>query len=131
MGESLPKLVRELLDAPTFVVVTTLNPDGGPQSSVVWVMRDGDEVVFSTVRGRRKARNMMRDPRVTICGFDPTNPYRYFEVRGLVSLSEEGGRALIDQLSNKYQGTDYQYDPPDAVRLICRVTATKVLAQGE
>lgn len=123
-------MASELLDAPTFAVVTTLNPDGGPQSSVVWVMRDGDDVLFSTVRGRQKARNMERDPRVSICGFDPADPYRYFEVRGVASLSEAGGRALIDRLSHKYRGTDYIYDTPDAIRLVCRVSATKILTMG-
>ncbi len=110
-------------------MVTTLNPDGGPQSSVVWAKRDGDDVVFSTVRGRRKTRNMERDPRITICAFDPDNPYRYFEIRGVVTLSETGGRALIDELSNKYTGSDYMQE--DAVRVVCRVTANRIFVRGD
>src|SRR4051794_23273647 len=101
---ALSELARRLVDAPTFVIVTTLNPDGGPQSSVVWIKRDGDDLIFSTVRGRQKARNLERDPRISVCLFDPAAPISYVEVRGTVALSEEGGRELIDELSHKYTG---------------------------
>jgi len=47
---------RELLDGKNFATVATLNPDGGPQTSVVWILREGDTVVFSTTRARRKTR---------------------------------------------------------------------------
>lgn len=129
MTVSLPETVRTLVDAPTFVVVTTLNPDGSPQSTVMWIKRDGDDLVFSTVRGRRKARNMERDPRVSVCGYDSAQPYSYFTVSGEVTLTDQGGRELIDELSVKYTGQPYTYDGPDDVRLVCRVTPRRVLGQ--
>ncbi|MFF0477151.1 pyridoxamine 5'-phosphate oxidase family protein [Streptomyces sp. NPDC004284] len=55
---------RSLLDAPHPAVLSTLNPEGSPQSSVVWVSRDGGELLISTEQGRRKERNILRDPRV-------------------------------------------------------------------
>lgn len=73
--------VRELLDGRNFATVATLNPDGGPQTSVVWVAREGDTVLFSTTAGRQKARNLTRDPRISLTVFDTANPYRTVEIR--------------------------------------------------
>ena len=129
MTTSLPDNVRRLLDGATFVVVTTVNPDGSPHSSVMWAKRDGDDVIFSTVRGRKKARNMERDPRVSVCAYDPAQPYSYFTVEGEVTLVEEGGKELINELSLKYNDQPYTFDAPDAVRVVCRVTPSKVISQ--
>ncbi|GGM39618.1 PPOX class F420-dependent oxidoreductase [Dactylosporangium sucinum] len=119
--------LRELLDRKAFLVLGTVNPDGGPQSSVIWAKHDGDDLVFSTIRGRRKTRNMERDPRVSICVYDPANPYRYVEVRGAVTLTEEGGPELIDELSRRYDGTPWTEKVPGVTRVVCRVTPTKVI----
>jgi PPOX class probable F420-dependent enzyme len=129
MTTSLPENVRRLIDGTTFVVVTTINPDGSPQSTVVWVKRDGDDILFSTIRGRRKTRNMERDPRVSICGYDPADPYSYFTVEGSVTLVEEGGRELINELSLKYDGEPFAVEPPERVRVVCRLTPRKVISQ--
>ena len=129
MTEPLPSGARDLLDAPNFATVATLEPDGSPQASVVWIAREGDTLVFSTVRGRRKAENLQRDPRVSVLVIDHDNPYRYLEVRGRVSMSEEGGRELIDSLAGKYRGLDrYPWDDgTDNVRVVCHVEAHKVI----
>jgi PPOX class probable F420-dependent enzyme len=124
----LPDLAKKLLDANTFVVLSTVNPDGGPQSSVVWAKRDGDELVFSTILGRRKTRNMQRDPRVSVCFYDPADPYRYVEIRGTVRMTTEGGPELIDELSQRYDGKPFRESRPDNVRVVCRVSPRKVLA---
>lgn len=126
MTTSLPDNVRRLVDGNTFAVVSTINSDGSPQSTVVWVKRDGDDILFSTIRGRRKTRNMERDPRVSICAYDPADPYVYFTVDGTVSLVEEGGRELIEELSQKYDGRSFTFNPPEQVRVVCRVTPEKV-----
>jgi PPOX class probable F420-dependent enzyme len=68
MGITLNDEIRRLLDGRHFAVLATINPDGGPQTSTMWVARDGDDVLFSTVAGRRKHRNLERDPR---CGAFP------------------------------------------------------------
>jgi PPOX class probable F420-dependent enzyme len=129
MTTPLPENVRRLLDDKTFVVVSTINPDSSPQSTVLWVKRDGDDVIFSTVRGRKKTRNMERDPRVSVCAFDPAQPYSYFTVDGTVTMIEEGGHELINELSLKYNNVPYTFDKPGTVRVVCRVTPTKVIAQ--
>ncbi len=120
---------RRLLDARAFFVLGTVNADGSPQSSVVWARHDGDDVLFSTIRGRRKTRNMERDPRITLCAYDPENPYSYVELRGSVTMTEEGGDALIDELSRAYTGKPWSDPHPGSVRVVCRLTPTHVVAR--
>jgi PPOX class probable F420-dependent enzyme len=129
MAVTLPELAKQLLDDKTFATIATVLPDGGPQSSVVWVKRDGDEVLFSSIRGRRKTRNLERDPRVSLVVFDPANPYRYVEIRGTVSMTETGGKELIDELSHKYMGQPYTHDKPEFVRVVFRITPTHVVGR--
>jgi len=120
---------RKLLDAPNFATVTSLNPDGWPHSTVVWVHTDGDDVVFSTVKGRVKARNFERDPRATLLVIDPDNPYRYVEVRGRVTLTPDPEGALIQEMSQKYQGRPWE-DKPGTERLIVRISPESVNVRG-
>jgi len=127
MAVALTDLARRLLDGNTFAILSTLNPDGAPQSSVIWVKRDGDDVVFSTIRGRRKTRNMERDPRVSICMYDPADGYLYTEIRGSVELTEEGGRELINELSLRYDDKPFRVEAPEVTRVVCRIAPDKVI----
>jgi PPOX class probable F420-dependent enzyme len=126
MTAVLPPMARRLFDAPVYAVLTTLNADGGPQSSVVWVQRDGDDLLMSTIRGRRKAANMSRDPRVSLCAYDPADPFQYVEIRGTVGMVEQGGDELIDALSRAYMDRPWIHRPAE-VRLVVRLTPSKVV----
>ncbi len=128
----LPDAARAAVDGLSFATLATLEPDGSPHTSVVWIAREGDTLVFSTVLGRRKAHNMARDPRVSVLVLDAANPYRYLEARGRVTMSEQGGRALIDALAAKYRGLErYPWDDGTSnVRVVCRVEADKVVWHG-
>ena len=95
---------RALLEQPIFASLATIGPDGHPQVTVVWLDVDRDKVVFNTAAGRAKHRNMEADPRVTVLLLDPANGYRYAELRGTVTMTEEGGDQGIDDLSQKYLG---------------------------
>ncbi|MEU8252135.1 PPOX class F420-dependent oxidoreductase [Nonomuraea sp. NPDC048916] len=121
--------VRKLFDAPNYATVTSLNPDGGPQNTVVWVRTDGDDVIFSTVAGRQKPRNYERDPRTSLLIIDPADPYRYAEVRGRVTLEDDPEGALIQELSLKYTGNPWE-DSPGVKRLIVRVRPDRVTLRG-
>jgi PPOX class probable F420-dependent enzyme len=131
MAEALPDMARNLLDTTTFAVLATVNPGGAPQSSVIWVKREGDAIVFSTILGRRKTRNMQRDPRVSVCGYDRSDPYRYFEARGRVTMTYDGGPELIQELSHKYDGKPFQESSPDNVRVVCRMRPERVIVRDE
>ncbi|MET9348497.1 PPOX class F420-dependent oxidoreductase [Streptomyces termitum] len=130
MGVELPDSVKSLVDGKAFAIVATNQPDGSPQTSVVWIKRDGDDLLFSTVEGRRKHLNLLRDPRTSILVNPPDNPYTYFEARGEVSMTTEGGRELIDELSRKYRGEDYRFDGPDDVRVVVRLSPRKVVGNN-
>jgi PPOX class probable F420-dependent enzyme len=91
----------------------------------MWVGRDGDQVLMSTVAGRRKHRNLERDPRASVTILDSGDPYNYVELRGRATFEEDVGRAFDTGLSWKYDGHDPDPDPPGAVRLIIRMTIDK------
>ena len=114
-----------LLDGRNYAVLATVNPDGSPQTSVMWVGRDGNDVLFSTVEGRMKHRNMRRDPRVSVTVIDSANPENYVELRGRVSMTPDVGRRFDTQLSWKYDGKDPGEDRPGAVRVVVRMVVEK------
>jgi PPOX class probable F420-dependent enzyme len=129
MTNIIPSEVFALIDGPSFAVLATIQPDGRPQQSVVWVKRDGNDILFSTTRGRRKELNLARDHRCSLLINPSDAPYSYLEVRGTVSTTEEGGRALIDELAGKYLGSDrYEWDDgTDNVRVVVRIAPDKVV----
>ncbi|GAA3088374.1 PPOX class F420-dependent oxidoreductase [Pseudonocardia yunnanensis] len=117
---------RALLDGRNFATVATLNADGDPHTSVVWIMRDGDTVLFSVTAARRKARNLARDPRISLSVFDIANPYRSTDIAGTAELVADSEKDLPRRLSQKYLGEDPLPEPDTVRRLIVRVTPSKV-----
>jgi PPOX class probable F420-dependent enzyme len=117
---------RQLLDGKSFATIATLNPDGAPQTSVVWIDREGDTVVFSATRNRQKVRNLARDPRVSLTVLDPANPYQSVEIRGAAELIDDPDKALPLRLSHKYLGRDPMPEPAEIERVIVKVTPHKV-----
>jgi PPOX class probable F420-dependent enzyme len=122
----LPGRARVLFDGRNHAVVTTIEPDGRPQSSVVWVRTDGDDVLFSTIKGRRKYANLTRDPRISVLVFDTADPYSYAEVRGSAAITDDRDAELIDELAHKYTGKPFGIRPGEQ-RVIVRVTPDRVV----
>jgi len=134
MSHTLSDDLKRLLDETrVFATVATVQPDGSPQLSVVWVKHDGDDLLISTTVGRRKEQNLRRDPRITVMVNPADAPYTYAEVRGTATLSTEGGQELIDDLSRRYTGKPYrEFNPAaqeDAPRVVVRVTPRKVVGR--
>jgi PPOX class probable F420-dependent enzyme len=123
--ETLPDFARDLIDARSHASVASVEADGSPQLTLVWVKRDGDDVLFSTLAGRRKARNWVRDPRAALLIYDESHPGTYVEVRGRISLVDDPGGSLIHELSQKYDGKDFT-GPVDG-RVIARLTPEHVV----
>ncbi|MCP3755542.1 PPOX class F420-dependent oxidoreductase [Streptomyces sp. TBY4] len=117
---------RKLLDGRNFATVATLNADGAPQTSVVWIGREADTVVFSTTAGRLKARNLTRDPRISLTVYDAQNPYHSVDIRGTAELVEDPDKRLPRELSHKYLGQDPPPEADEILRLVVRVTPVKV-----
>jgi PPOX class probable F420-dependent enzyme len=125
---TLPAEVHNLLDTPEVATFATIEPTGQPHLSVVWVKRDGDEVLASTVRSTRKALNLDRDARATILVYAKDDPAHYVEIRGTVSIVDDPEGRLMNELSHQYKGEPWTRDVPGSVRVIIRLTPTKVVA---
>jgi PPOX class probable F420-dependent enzyme len=136
-ADEIPVRHRDLVECPPVAALTTLMPDGWPQTSVVWCDFDGDCIRINTMRGFRKERNMRRDPRVTLLCYDPSDDLRYLEIRGLVIEMTEGEAAVahLDRLASKYAGRRIRYFggavPPELAEtehpVLCRVQPTHVV----
>jgi PPOX class probable F420-dependent enzyme len=124
MSVPLTEAAREVLDGPHTAVLATANSDGRPQSSVIFVKRDGDTVVFSTIEGRLKTRNMRRDPRVSL--LVASNPGRYVEIRGSVEITEDPDKVLLYEMYARHMGGATPPPEPDAARLIVRIVPEKL-----
>ena len=108
--DSLHPKVTELASEDNFAALTTLMPDGHPQTQVMWVDADGDHLLINTELHRQKFKNVQRDPRVTLTIWDREDPYSFVEVRGEVVEKAKGAEARehIDKLSYKYHGKPYE-----------------------
>ena len=101
----IPPAFLDLVNAPRVAALTTLMPNGQPQTTVVWCDYDGTFVRVNTMRGFRKEKNMRLNPRVTLLCYDPRQPLRYLEVRGtVVEMTEDGALAHLDALGRRYTG---------------------------
>jgi PPOX class probable F420-dependent enzyme len=132
---TVPQSHRDLLERPLHAVLTTIMPDGQPQSSLVWCDYDGEHVLISTTRERQKSKNMMAKPKVTLLIVDPNNSSRYIEVRGeVIEMSEEGAITLADKLTHEYTGKSrfygdiYPVEQQDKeTRVVCKIRPKKIL----
>src|SRR5664279_4814377 len=120
--------VVRLAKGKNLATVVTLIPDGQPQALLTWVDTDGAHVLVNTEPTRQRARNLARDPRITVLIDAAHDPWDWAEVRGTVVeiVGGQQARDHIDELSRKYVGTDYQQPIGPKGRIILKVAATKV-----
>ncbi|WP_245720255.1 PPOX class F420-dependent oxidoreductase [Nocardia uniformis] len=130
LSDELKKYIDE---SKVYATVATIGANGQPHLTVVWLDRDGDELIYSTTVSRQQYRNVVRDPRVTVMINPPEQPFRYAEVRGTVTVAPDPERALPDTMSLKFTGLPYREFNPQSVddteRVIIRITPTKVLGR--
>lgn len=125
MSAPIPDEYRDLFSKKAFAHLATLMPDGSPRVTPVWCDFDGSHVLVNSAKGRRKDKNMRRDPRVTLTISDPDNPYRYLEIRSRVTeITEDGADAHIERMARKCFGEDKRpFRTPGEVRVICKIVA--------
>ncbi|MEO6987904.1 MAG: PPOX class F420-dependent oxidoreductase [Aquihabitans sp.] len=123
--------LRSFASEPNFAALTTLMPDGQPQTQLMWVHASDDQVLINTEVGRQKFRNVQADPRVTVTVFDRENPYRYVEARGRVvgTVGGDEARSHIDELSQKYTGVPYA-NQIGTDRVILQIEVDKIHKNG-
>ncbi len=118
-----------LIQAKNFAFLATVNKDGSPQVSPVWIDTDGEFILINTAIGRVKERNTRRDPRVAIAIAEQSDPYSWIMVRGRVTEWIEGpeAEAHIDKLSKKYTGrAKFVKNDPNEHRVIFKILPEKV-----
>ncbi len=110
MEATIPASHEDLLTGKVYVTLATVQPDGQPQCTVVWIDYDGEHVLVNTASGRQKDRNLRARPMATILAVDPQDPWRWVEVRGrVVDSMEEGAVEHIHKLARRYTDKDSYY----------------------
>jgi PPOX class probable F420-dependent enzyme len=132
MAEVIPEKYQDIFEKKAFAHLATLNDDGTPQVTPVWIDYDGEHVLVNSARGRRKDKNLRSHPAVALSIQDPDNPYRYLEVRGRVEeITEEGADQHIDKMAKKYMGVDkYPYRQPGEVRVLYKIKPERTSQMG-
>jgi PPOX class probable F420-dependent enzyme len=122
-----PDVVR-LAKGKNLATVVTVMPDGHLQALPTWVDADDEHVLINTEPTRQRAKNVRRDPRITVLVIAADNPFDWAEVRGTVvdTVGGQEARDHIDALSNRYNGADYQNPIGPEGRIVLRIAPDKV-----
>jgi PPOX class probable F420-dependent enzyme len=125
---AIPDEAKHLFENKDFAHIATLNADGSPQNSAVWIGLDGDLITFNTAEGRLKTKNLARDGRVAISITNQENPYENLIVQGtVVELAHDGADDDIDALAKRYLDADsYPFRQPGEERVIVKIEPQKV-----
>ena len=127
---------RELIESDELAHMVTLNADGGPQVTCVWVGLDGDEIVSAHLSRYLKVKNIERDPRIAISieeeGVSERGLPKYLVIRGTARIQEGGAPELLQRLAHTYMGPDVKYPPMDdpPPGFVIRITPEKVSGEG-
>ena len=127
---------RELLESDALAHLVTLNPDGSPQLSCVWVGMEGDEIVSGHMTRRQKVRNVERDPRVVLSmeaqSHNELDLREYLVVHGSARVEEGGAAALLQRLAHVYLGPNVEFPPPGvtAPGYVLRITPERLGGVG-
>jgi PPOX class probable F420-dependent enzyme len=131
---TLPESARALVESGCLAHCVTLNADGSPQVSAVWVGLDGDEIVMAHLGNHRKVRNLRRDPRVafSLAGPDanPIGMQDNLVIHGTATVTEGGAPELLRRLGAVYTGGEFPLpaDPPPG--FVVRVRVDRVGGTG-
>jgi PPOX class probable F420-dependent enzyme len=131
-----PDEARGVIESDALAHVTTIDPDGRPQTTLAWVGLEGDEVVFATLPDQRKLRNLRQDPRITISiQTDRVTPYglhEYLVIYGTARVTDGDGPEVLQRLARTYLGPDVTFppmpDPPPG--FVTRVTVERLGGVG-
>ena len=129
----IPASHRDLLTRAICGVLTTMQPDGQPQSSLVWVDFDGACARFNTTLQRQKGRNLLANPKLSLLVVDPDNTGRYMQLRGDAEIVTDGALEQLDALTRKYTNHPrfYGFVYPEQqrareTRVICRIHPRRI-----
>jgi PPOX class probable F420-dependent enzyme len=127
MAITLPQSVKKLLQDKAYGHVVTFNTNGNPQVTMVWMDVDGDEVLFNTAEGRKKALNLRNNPRIVVSVQDRNDPQAYAVFHGKARVTEAGADEHIDKLAKRFLNADkYPFRQPGEKRLMVRISVDRI-----
>jgi PPOX class probable F420-dependent enzyme len=132
----IPESVRAVLESSALAHLVTLEPDGSPQVSIIWVGLDGEEIVAGHLAERRKVRNIRHDPRVVLSfeanSHNERGLVEYLVIHGTARISEGGAPLLLQRLAHTYLGPDVEFPPPGAAQpgFITHITIDRISGVG-
>jgi PPOX class probable F420-dependent enzyme len=130
----LPEPARALVQSGRLAHVVTLNHDGSPHVTIVWVGLDGGDIVIGKLRVDQKIRNLRRDPRVSLSMEAEGQQHglqNYLVVEGTARVDEGGAPALLAALAKRYIGPEAAFPAPDAPEgYVIRITPTRLRGTG-
>jgi len=131
-NNGIPESHADLLESTALAGIATIGPHGEPQVNPVWFGWDGTHFKFSQTTTRQKYRNVQREPRIAVSIVDPTNPFRYLEIRGnVVRIDPDPEKAFIDEMAKKYLGMDtYPWSQPGDERVVVVVEPEHTTQMG-
>lgn len=136
MPVTVPDSHKDLLEGAVFAVFTTISPEGNPENTIVWCSWDGEYALVNTAAGRRKDKNVRRNPQVALTALDPENPWRWIDVRGVVEeIVPDPDYSNINKHAQIYTGAEEYYGgvaPAEMKgteeRVIFKIKPTRVVA---
>ena len=116
----------QMASGPNYATLTTLFKNGVPQTHVMWVDTDGENLLINTEIHRFKYKNILKDPRVTVTIWKYDNPFKFVEVRGevIAEITGQEARDNIDKLSQKYWEKPYPF-PIQSERIVLVIKSNK------
>src|SRR5258708_108632 len=109
----IPSRAADILSRKPIGYLSTQRPDGRPSVVPVGVMWDGETVRISTVKSTKKVRNLLLDPRLTLCVPHPNDPQQYVELRGTADISADTDRSVVNAMAKEWMAVaEYPYDRP-------------------
>jgi PPOX class probable F420-dependent enzyme len=131
--KNIPDRFLDLLedDKRAFGILSTTMSDGSPQATPVWFNTDGRHILINSAKGRVKDRNMRERPHVAFVILDPSDPYRYMQIRGkVVEITENGARDHINTLSEIYTGNKIFSSPEGEIRVMYKIRIKNTSTMG-
>lgn len=132
---ALPKDLRELIESGPLAHLSTINADGSPQVTVIWIGIDGEDIVSGHMTRSLKVRNVERDPRVVLSFDGPRdrgavlNPYAVLRARASIETGEAAWD-LLNRLAKVYMSPDSEFPAPRGAGYVLRYSIERISGVG-
>ncbi len=126
----IPDTHLDLIEGTHTAALVTVGADGRPQTSAVWYLWADDELHVSITSARQKYRNLVARPGIGLFVLDPTNPWRYLEIRGDATITPDPEQDMVVAIVEKHGGDPADYVRPEHERVIVTIHPTRVVTHG-